>query len=60
MRCALYRKEKVGDRDYYTYREYCDGLEEMICKTKDCPFYKSSEEWRPIVVKKQTQYVRTE
>ena len=59
--CALYRAEKVGDREYYTIREYCDGLEDAYCgRGKSCPFYKWKEKWRPIVVRKQTQYVRIE
>ena len=59
--CALYRAEKVGDREYYSIREYCDGLEDAYCgRGKSCPFYKWKEKWRPIVVRKQTQYVRTE
>ena len=60
MKCALYRTERFGDNEYYTTREYCDGLEELICKKRKCPFFKSNEEWRAIVVKKQTQYVRVE
>ena len=58
--CALYRSERIGDNEYYSIREYCDGLEELICKKRKCPFFKSNEEWRAIVVKKQTQYVRVE
>ena len=59
--CALYRSEKVGDREYYSIREYCDGLEDAYCgRGKSCPFYKWKEKWRPIVVRKQTQYVRIE
>lgn len=59
--CALYRAEKVGDKDYYYIREYCDGLEYIYCKRgKSCPFYKWKEKWMPIVVRKQTQYVRRE
>ena len=59
--CALYRAERVGDKDYYYTREYCDGLIDPYCaKGKSCPFYKWSGTWMPIVVKKQTQYVRRE
>lgn len=60
MNCALYRTEKIGDKEYYSIREYCDGLDELICKNKECRFYKSSEEWRAVTVRKQTQYVRVE
>ena len=58
--CALYRSEKVGDDDYYYIREYCDGLEETLCDFRVCPFFKSSEKWKAIVVRKQTRYVRRE
>lgn len=59
--CALYRAERKGDKDYYYIREYCDGLEYTYCaRGKSCPFYKWKEKWRPIVVRKQTQYVRRE
>ena len=59
MNCALYRAERKGDRDYFTLTEYCDGLEYPFCKYGEkCPFFKSYEEWKPVVVKKQTQYVR--
>lgn len=59
MNCALYRAERKGDRDYFTLTEYCDGLEYPYCKYGEkCPFFKSYEEWKPVVVKKQTQYVR--
>lgn len=59
MDCALQRSEKEGDKDYCTIREYCDGLEYPFCKFGiKCPFFKSTEEWRPVVVRKQTQYVR--
>lgn len=60
--CALYRSERVGDSEYYSIKEYCDGLETpFYCNAGiKCPFYKSAEEWRPIIVRKQTQYVRIE
>ncbi len=59
--CALYRSEKKGEGEYYYVREYCDGLEDAYCQRgKSCPFYKWSGTWMPIVVKKQTQYVRRE
>lgn len=57
--CALQRSEKEGDKDYFTIRQYCDGLEYPYCKYDEpCPFFKSVDEWRAIVVRKQTQYVR--
>lgn len=58
--CALYRCEKHEEDGIKWKDEYCDGLEELICKKRKCPFFKSKEEWRAIVVKKQTQYVRVE
>ena len=59
--CALYRAERKGDKEYYYIREYCDGLVEPFCDSgRSCPFYKWKEKWRPIVVRKQTQYVRIE
>lgn len=59
--CALYRCEKHEEDGIKWKDEYCDGLDTPICKKKTfCPFYKSSKEWRAIVVKKQTQYVRVE
>ena len=58
--CALYRAEKHNDDGIMWLNEYCDGLEEAVCKTKACPFYKSKEIWRAIVIHKQTQYVRFE
>lgn len=56
--CVLYRKEKIGDNEYYTTREYCDGLEIIDCE--NCRFYKSSSEWKAVIVKKQTQYISIE
>jgi len=57
--CALYRAEKQGDRDYFILREYCDGLEYPFCKYGEkCPFYKPEEEWKAVVVNKQTQYIK--
>ena len=59
--CALYRSERIGDNEYYSIREYCDGLDDPICKCKViCPFYKSKNKWRAVTVRKQTQYVRIE
>lgn len=58
--CALYRSERVGDKEYNAVREYCDGLTDPVCRNGKCKFFKSAEKWRPIVVKKQTQYVRIE
>lgn len=61
MDCALHRAERKGDRDYFTLRQYCDGLTEPYCaEGKPCPFYKSIDEWKPVVVNKQTQYIRHE
>lgn len=60
MDCALYREEKRGGEYSYLY-QYCDGLEDAFCRNgRSCPFYKWREKWRPIVVRKQTQYVRIE
>lgn len=58
--CALYRSERIGDNEYFSIREYCDGLDDPLCKSGHCPFYKSIEKWRPIIVRKQTQYARVE
>lgn len=58
--CALYREEKKKEKGFEWTHEYCDGLEVRLCNLQDCPFYKSKEEWRAVVVRKQTQYVRAE
>ena len=58
--CALYRCEKHEEDGFKWKDEYCDGLDDPICKSGECPFYKSIEKWRPIIVRKQTQYVRVE
>lgn len=54
--CALYRKEKVGDGDYYTYKEKCDGLTTKKCK--GCKFYKSNKEWLAVGDGTRTTYMR--
>lgn len=54
--CALYRKEKVGDGDYYTYKEYCDGLTTKKCK--GCRFYKSNKEWIAVGDGTHSSYMR--
>lgn len=58
--CALYRVEKHNDDGIMWLTERCDGLEVPMCKEGKCPFYKSKEKWRAIVVRKMTQYVRWE
>ena len=59
--CALYRCEKHEEDGIKWKDEYCDGLDEPICKCKViCPFYKSKNKWRAVTVRKQTQYVRIE
>jgi hypothetical protein len=55
--CILYRNERIGDKDYFYLREYCDGLIIDRCPEK-CPFFKSRDEWKAIVVSKMTQYVK--
>ena len=54
--CVLYRREKEGDEDYYTIKEYCDGLTTTKCNK--CRFYKSAKEWEAVHDKKLTYYVR--
>ena len=59
--CALYRVEKHDDGGIMWLYEYCDGLEEAYCKrNRKCPFYKSREKWKPVIVRKMTQYVRVD
>lgn len=54
--CVLYRREKEGDEDYYSIKEYCDGLTTTKCNK--CRFYKSAKEWEIVHDKKLTYYVR--
>lgn len=54
--CVLYRREKGGDEDYYTIKEYCDGLTTTKCNKGR--FYKSAKEWETVHDKKLTYYVR--
>lgn len=59
--CALYRVEKHNDDGIMWLKEYCDGLFDPYCKkNRPCPFYKSRQKYKAIVVRKLTQYVRVD
>lgn len=55
--CFAYRAKKNNDDGImWLSDEHCDCLEEMICKTKPCPFYKPKDSVRMYVVHKMIQY----